>query len=368
MKHITLLFSILLFSTSAMAQDIDPFDVDMKRPIDTPTADTTNKKVKSTANKKDNTTDTKDKKSTPVKKDKNGGTVILDNVTIEKDGSATEVDSRIVVPADNKTAPLKKATDNKSVVADNKTASNKNTDIATDNLTVSSNNGTTTTNNVTTVLNDNGTTTTTKVTTISSGNGTTTTTTTTTAATVVADNISVSSGTGSSDNATASANKESFFSGKPFTGLDGKQIFYVMVTGGYSSSDGRGEFNSYPGVLIGATVGKQFFKYFAAEGFIGYNSAYFQSIELRGYALLQRVIRLSNNKYVIPSIGIGVSLATSQSSSGGTGVNDSDIGLSGKVGVRFIMGRVMFGASVDYTGRFIVHSSFSVLAEVGLIF
>ena len=357
MKHITFLLSIFLFSTSVMAQDIDPFDVDMKRPINSPVDSATNKSDNKKANKKDNKTDTKDKKSTPVKNDSNGKTVILDNITIDKDGSSTEVDSRIVVPTDNKTTPNNKMNDNKT--ADNKTATNNKS------TTVTGDNGTTTTNKVTSVLNDNGTTTTTNVTMVSSGSGTTTTTTTTTttATAIATDNISVAG-----DNATALVKKEGFFSGKPFTGLDGKQIFYVMVTGGYSSSDGRGKFNSYPGVLIGATVGKQFFKYFAAEGFIGYNSAYFKSIELRGYALLQRVIRLSDNKYVIPSAGIGVSLATSQTSSGGTGVNDSDIGLSGKLGVRFIMGRVMFGASIDYTGRFLVHSSFSVLAEVGLIF
>ena len=333
MKHITLLLSILLFSTSVMAQDIDPFDVDMTRPINAPIDNTTDKSGDKTSNK----TDASDNKSTPVKKNKDGSMIILDNETIDKDRSATEVDSRIVVP-----------TDNKSSATDNKTSSQENT----------------TTSHVTNVVNDNGTTTTTKVTTISSDNGTTTTTTTTTttATAIATDNISVAG-----DNSTALVKKEGFFSGKPFTGLDGKQIFYVMLTGGYSSSDGRGKFNSYPGALVGATVGKQFFKYFAVEGFLGYNSAYFQSIELRGYAMLQRVIRISDNKYVIPNIGVGVSLATSQKSNG-TGVNDSDIGIIGKLGVRFIMGRVMFGASIDYAGRFLVHSSFSVLAEVGLIF
>ncbi len=335
MKHITLLLSMFLFSTSIMAQDIDPFDVDMTRPINAPIDNTTDKSGDKTSNK----TDVLDNKSTPIKKNKDGSMIILDNATINKDSSATEVDSRIVVPADNK-----------SSATDNKTSSQEST----------------TTSHVTNVVNDNGTTTTTKVTTISSDNGTTTTTTTTTTAT---DHISTSSNNGiiSSDNATTLAKKESFFSGKSFTGLDGKKIFYVMVTGGYASSDGRGTFNSYPGALVGATVGKQFFKYFAVEGFLGYNSSYFESIELRGYAMLQRVIRLSDNKYVIPNIGIGVSLATSQKSEG-TGVDDSDIGISGKLGVRFIVGRVMFGASIDYTGRFLIHSSFSVLAEVGLIF
>ena len=320
MKHITLLLSILLFSTSVMAQDIDPFDVDMKRSID-PSADNATSK---SDNKSVNTTDISDNKTTLKNR-------VIDNETLSNDKKPT-------------------------TVTDNKT-------------TIPNDNGTSTTKKVTSVLNDNGSKTiTTNITTISTDNGTTTTTTTTTTA-IVTDNITVSDGraVGSSDNSTALVKKEGFFSGKPFTGLDGKQIFYVMLTGGYSSSDGRGKFNSYPGALVGATVGKQFFKYFAVEGFLGYNSAYFQSIELRGYAMLQRVIRISNNKYVIPNIGVGVSLATSQKSNG-TGVNESDIGITGKVGVRFIMGRVMFGTSIDYAGRFLIHSSFSVLAEVGLIF
>ena len=75
MKHITLLLSILLFSTSVMAQDIDPFDVDMTRPINAPIDNTTDKSGDKTSNK----TDASDNKSTPVKKNKDGSMIILDN-------------------------------------------------------------------------------------------------------------------------------------------------------------------------------------------------------------------------------------------------------------------------------------------------